>query len=868
MKFRAATIIFALLVAFGITTDRSFAQQPIQITATNQHLFLIIKGSLGLACHRPVGATATLYGEIETIQNPDGTTQRLFIDRGRPYVQKLQRKYNAQILTLKARYQKERNRNAARAILNQIKAKLKLRLAAFKQARSALNGCKAFTPGTPPDLPPPPPADDPEDPDEELPFEDSPFPQRQSNVDGTVKLDPAEDSIVFYVSYRGNDAENGLSPEAAVRTYARAWQLLNQASSNGVTPHQIRFERGGVYDDELLFMSGWSSEVPFVIGDYGPTNLQRPAMLRPVQINGSLKNIAITGLLFYNRARDPYSPAFNPNAPDLAAIRINGGVSRILIQLSSFRTYTTGIFISGAGDTGTQLARRVASIRNSFVDLYAKNGQLNGWAGGVYANNVNGLNVTGCVFARHGNPLGLSSESGNTGQTGLPVIQPDSKAIGVHVDQRAKSYVVVRDSQFIAGFTGIKINGYILDRFGQLDGQLGTVEIYSNVFYEMSHGIRTDTPAVTLYDNAVVHPLRRPLSPFVSGFMIENASAIDAYRNVFMNSLSDGQGKDRGIYVFGHADFAYHRILQNKFLNIPGAIIYGNLTWYDSLWFDGPFGPRQIPINRGPESITIANNVIVNSDDRQALIEVKQQDRGINEMIFRSNILWNPNLAGRLWASEEHGTITRVENVYEEIPIYCDNPILPYCGFNIFAPECQACLNPACLYTEITRSPNTRMTSSNWYANVGAGFVIPGGSVYPVIGSWNPNRIAIPCGSNVSVGMAHYLNLEMNQQQWFQFINRNGQNEVPPGAEGGLRVEPVTFRAPQRTLLTFLADNDIQVRIPAGSPLAPAVSVDAYIDYLVNFWQHTPSEDLSLDPRTWGKNVQTYFAGGLDIITP
>ncbi|MFM1846662.1 MAG: hypothetical protein RL417_136, partial [Pseudomonadota bacterium] len=409
MKFRYLLATLALIV-FTAFDSAPTAAQEIPITAANRHQFLIIKGSLGLACHRPAGATETLYGEIETVMDASGLPRQTFISRGRTFVRNLQRKYNKQILSLRSRLARERNRDASRALINQIRAKLRLRLAAFKQARSALNGCAKFTPGVPPTPIATPPVEDPEDPEEEYTFEDSPFPRLSRNLDGTVKLDPSELSIVFYVSYRGNDAENGLSPEGAVRTFARAWQLLTQASNFGVTPHQIRFERGGVYDDQLSFMSGWSPDIPFVIGDYGPTNLPRPAMLRPVQINGSLKNIALTGLFFYNRARDPIGPHFDPNAPDLAAIRINGGVSRILVQLSAFRTYTTGIFITGAGDTGTQLARRVASIRNVFVDLYAMNGQFNGWAAGVYANNVNGLNVTGCVFARHGNPLGLSSE--------------------------------------------------------------------------------------------------------------------------------------------------------------------------------------------------------------------------------------------------------------------------------------------------------------------------------------------------------------------------------------------------------------------------------------------------------------------------
>lgn len=866
MKFHITLFALLLSVLIGTVAQSAVAQQPIQITTANQHLFLIIKGSLGLACHRPVGAPATLYGEIETVRNPNGTTQRLFVNRGRTYVQRLQRRYNDQIKALKTRYQRERNRRAARAILNQIKAKLKLRQAAFKQARSALNGCRAFTPGTPPEVPPPPPpADESDNTDEEYTFEDSPFPLRQSNVDGTVKLDPAEDSIVFYVSYRGNDAENGLSPEAAVRTYARAWSLVLQSSPSGASPHQIRFERGGTYNDLLTFINGWSSEVPFVIGDYGPTNLPRPIMTRPVVMNGAFKNIAITGLDFYNPARDPFSTSFNPSAPDVAAIRITGAVSRVLVQLSNFRSYTSGITVTGAGSTGPQFARRIASIRNNFIDLYAKNGQLGGASNGIAASNVKGLNITGCLFARHGNPLGLSSEQGNTGATGLPVIVPNLNAIAVNVGGIADSYVVLRDNQFIQGYTGIKVDGYTLDRFGQLAGTLGTLEIYDNLFYENTYGVALDTPAVMIRNNAFVRGSRRGAGPFVAAMMVKNASAIDIYNNVVMNSLSDLQGKDRGIYVYGHADFAYHKVFANKLYNWPGGFIIGQLTWYDSIWVDGPFGPRQVPLNRGPESIVYRDNYIVNSDTHQPLIEVAQWDRGTSTIVFRNNTLWNPNLPnGNLWSGDEYGRVSAVEHVYEDVPSDCGLTCLLWPN----SPTCTACQNPQCLYTILTRTPNLRMSQPNWYAAVGGASIhIDPSSLNPIIGS-SANTVTLECTNDYAVGDNHYVHVSLNQSQWYEYINAGGGvvNELPPSDPEGLKVEPVTFADPERTLLTFLAANNVRVRGSNG--LMPAMSVEEYIDYVANFWRHTPNEELSLDPRTWGKNVAQYFRAGLNVVTP
>jgi hypothetical protein len=871
MKFGLLFVRSLLIATLAVVTQAVLMQpahaQSIEVNILNRHTFLIIKGSLGLACHRPAGSTETLYGEIDTVLGASGVSQQVFTSRGRNWVRQLQRKYNDQIRTLRRRLERERDRDASRALINQIKAKLKQRLSALKQARSALNGCQNFTPGAPAIPQVPPPVEE-EDLEEELTFDDSPFPQLPRNLDGTVKLDPSELSIVFYVSYRGNDADNGLSPEGAVRTFARAWQLLTQASSHGVTAHQIRFERGGVYNDQLAFMSGWSSRVPFVIGDYGPTNLPRPIMTQPVQISGTLKNIALTGLDFYNPARDPFAPTFNPGSPDLVAIRINGGVSRILVQLSNIRAYTNGIFITGAGGSGAQLARRVASIRNNFLDLYNLHGGMNGFTLGVYAHNVNGLNVTGNLFARVGNPLGLSSEQGNTGQSGLPVVNPDPKAWAVAVDQKALGYVVVRDSQFIDGVVGVKINGFIFDQFNQLDGQLGTVEIYSNLFYRMSHAVNSWTPAVTIYDNAVVEMIRRPLVPYVSGFQLKDSSALDVYRNVFINSLTDYTGKDRGIYVWGHAEFAYHKVFQNKFYNVVGEIIYGKLEWYDTLWVDGPFGPRQVPFSQGPESITIRDNIIMSSNTRQALVEVAQSDRGINNMTFRNNTLWNPNAPeGRLWASEEHGNITGLDNVYEDIPPECNDPFHQlFCELNPLHSNCQACLNPICLYKEVTRTPNIRMTQANWYPSVGAGLIVPGGTSYSVLGSWGPNRIAIPCDSAVTVGLDHYLNTLLTLPEWLQFINRNGQNELPPGTANGLRIAPTSFSDPERTIATFLATNNIQVRDENG--LRPATTLNDYVDYVANFWRHTPNEEVSLDPRTWGKNVQIYFAGGLNILAP
>lgn len=865
MKFCAVflTCIFATLI--GPLVGFSSAQERILVTRVNQHLFLFLGGKLDLACHRPPGASQTLYGEMERVENPDGTFTRTFVVRTETQIKKLQSKYALQIKNLLKQLKEARGRDARRAVINSIRQKIKARQALYKEVRSAVNGCGTFAPGSSAEPRPQDPNDFDSDPDdEELIFEDSPFPALATNVDGSVRLEPNSEGLVFYVSCLGNDANHGLNPDNKVRTIARAFSLLQQASGNGFTDHQIRLERGCVYDEPLPMISGRNRETPFVYGPFGSMT-ESPPRVGAVVIDGSYRNIALTGLDFSNPARDPESPSFNPSSPDRVAVTIRGAVKRILVQQSTFRGYAVGIHIEGRSSRVPELATRVASIANTFVDLYNLNGGLGGRSNGIYAINVRGLNVTNSNFFRIGNPRILSAEQGNTGGT-LPVVTPNDKAIGVRVDGIADSYFVVRGSQFVQGYSGIKVNGYTTDEFGQLSGTLSEARLNDNIFYEMTHGIYTDVPAVYAFNNAIVRGIRRGGSPNLSGIHIHNASVIDLYENAWMKTLSPIGNRDVALLVDGIVNYAYHKVTGNKVHHWPGGFVIGNLTWYDGIVVRSLLGSTEwVPLSHAPRSIIFANNYISNIDSTFPLIEMKQWDRGISAVLFRNNTLWNPALNDAFWSAQESGRITGIEHVYAPLPSYCDSFFLGMCGLNPSNSNLCGSCQPACLYTIVSRTPNLRM-QNDWYATAGA-VLVQGNAVHPIIGS-SSNTVTLECTFNLAVGQNHSIEMYMTQNRWYQYINRGGGqvNELPPSDPEGLNIGPIEYQAPDRDLLTFMAMNTIQLRGANG--FRPAATVDDYINYIANFWQHSPNEDTSIDPRTAGRNVANFHRVGLNIVQP
>jgi hypothetical protein len=79
-------------------------------------------------------------------------------------------------------------------------------------------------------------------------------------------LTPASDSRIIYVSSKGSDDANGLSPSTAVKTLAKGQSLLRNDSAD-----QLLLKRGDTFRDTLgqWTKSGRSANEPILIGTYG-----------------------------------------------------------------------------------------------------------------------------------------------------------------------------------------------------------------------------------------------------------------------------------------------------------------------------------------------------------------------------------------------------------------------------------------------------------------------------------------------------------------------------------------------------------------------------------------------------------------------
>lgn len=89
---------------------------------------------------------------------------------------------------------------------------------------------------------------------------------------GWTEYKPSGDTRTIYVSTSGNDANDGRSPEKAVATAARGYELLRDGS-----PDWLLFKRGNVWKTELPWAkSGRSPAERMVIGAYGDPSMPRP----------------------------------------------------------------------------------------------------------------------------------------------------------------------------------------------------------------------------------------------------------------------------------------------------------------------------------------------------------------------------------------------------------------------------------------------------------------------------------------------------------------------------------------------------------------------------------------------------------------
>ena len=130
------------------------------------------------------------------------------------------------------------------------------------------------------------------------------------DAQGWSVFTPGPDSRVIYCSdSQGDDANDGLSPGAPVRTLNRAFNLVRDGS-----PDHVYLKRGDTWTDQdfarLGDKSGKNSFERMVIAYYGEG--ARPLIKlnnRPI-INDAIDAVAIIGIEFYNYTANPDDPDF------------------------------------------------------------------------------------------------------------------------------------------------------------------------------------------------------------------------------------------------------------------------------------------------------------------------------------------------------------------------------------------------------------------------------------------------------------------------------------------------------------------------------------------------------------------------------
>lgn len=217
---------------------------------------------------------------------------------------------------------------------------------------------------------------------------------------GATPLAPSADSRLVYVSSsRGNDANSGLSPDAPVRTIAKAKTLLRDGM-----PDWMLLQRGDVFFESLgqWRASGRSEAEPMVVSAFGVGD--RPLLKTGTQPGivtsgggGSparINNLAVVGLSFHAHTRDPRDPAYAGNAGSDGVFWLRG-TTGVLFEDNVFDSYKNGMVFQDFDNLGIQ---NVKIRRNIVVNSYSTDTHSQG----LYASRVHGLLIEGNLFDRNG----------------------------------------------------------------------------------------------------------------------------------------------------------------------------------------------------------------------------------------------------------------------------------------------------------------------------------------------------------------------------------------------------------------------------------------------------------------------------------
>jgi hypothetical protein len=307
----------------------------------------------------------------------------------------------------------------------------------------------------------------------------------------TVVGASADTQVIYVSSSGGNDAHDGRSQNAAVKSIARGRSLLR----NGMPDHML-LKRGDTWYEPLSpaewTLSGRDADEPMLVSSYGDAGAARPLLKtgakRGFDLNGKpVHDLVIKGLHFQAHTRDPDAPEYTGNAAGSEGVRLVGAARRLLVEDNYVESYAQNISVMDWNGRPADVTLR----RNVVADAYPTS--AGGKAQGLYVDSADRVTIEGNLFDHNGwdERVGFAVASQynhnvyiqNT-TTGI-VVRGNVVANGSSHGVQARSGGEVRDNLFLRNAVGLSfgmVNGAEL----KAGGVTGTVD--GNVFLD-SHDI-------------------------------------------------------------------------------------------------------------------------------------------------------------------------------------------------------------------------------------------------------------------------------------------------------------------------------------------------------------------------------------------
>lgn len=221
----------------------------------------------------------------------------------------------------------------------------------------------------------------------------TPYTPDNSLTSGWTEPSASSDTIKIYLSSsQGNDLNNGLSPETAVRSFVRARNLVRDGF-----PDWILLKAGDTFTDPLnMNKSGRSDSERMLISSYGTG--ERPLIVTSGTNSGfsnahaNLHNLNIIGLHF--RAG---SPGIGSGGIFLLG-DVNIRISNILVEDCYVDQFQVNVVIQNINQVAPKILN-IALRRNIIVDAFSGG---SGHSQGAYISDVDGMLIEENLFDHNG----------------------------------------------------------------------------------------------------------------------------------------------------------------------------------------------------------------------------------------------------------------------------------------------------------------------------------------------------------------------------------------------------------------------------------------------------------------------------------